>query len=631
MIDATVSLVLGCFSIAEIAHDAISCLVIIIQQAPGYLSQARSEELRLLLTSRQAESYVEQLCQGDFELEASQFVNLVIASLDLHDLSSPDAFQDPTIRAILAILKTLLRTPGTPVIDDPVCQAVLDAFNEIVDRFTYWVGTDAADQSAKVLVNQACMQYAVKAQYPAQGAQNWDKDERAQFHDFRNDVQDLLLASYACVGPELVASLSAPLLASETIFSWELFEAYLFCIGALSDVVSNNLAVLGGYVSDILDSQTWQFLLAHADQCPDRARQGAINFVSQNTSILQQDHRHLISSINFLFASLPLPDSMASASRAISVLCHRQRSLLVDGLPQFLNAISSIGGIWPEERHRVLGAMAAVIQGIDSEGDKVDALHDLVGLVDQPSTLHGFENFGPDLARAIDRLQALAAIGKGLREPPEVSVDLDAHTNPERTFWSLGGGSHVQRNVQNTISDVLSAYPNEPLLMEAACEILKSGFTESHPSPFKFPTGWCAIFLSQGLFLEAPRIGLTVNTISTFLASNASHANDIQDEFLQVISPLTRNQRVILDALGENIEYDDHEFAHSSLECFTRVLPSYGYYFGDKSRLAEWQTLFEYALRVLSNADTLPRRSCAHFWVRNSDRSPSAPELDLLY
>jgi len=610
-----------CFFIPDVADNTILCLTGIVQQAPKYLTEAGHQSLNTLLTSRQAEFCVVQLLEGSFEAQAIHFVVFIASLLDLHDLSSPEAFQDQTLGILLGILRSLLYTPGTAVVVDEVCQTVLDAFNQIVDRWSDWVGSSAADQSLKPLVIEACMQYAAKIQYPTQESEDanysWESDARAQFQDFRNDVQDLLLASYACIGPALIQTLAISLQSSDLSSGWEHFEAHLYCLSALSDVISNNTAVLGRHVSGVLTSQKWNLLLQNVDTTPDLARQGAIGFIQRNTFILQDDHRHLLPCINFLFASLRLPGSTVSASRAISTLCHKQRSMLIEALPQFISSLSLLADVPSEERHRLFGAVAAIIQAIPKEDGKVEPLVQVLVLIFQSSQ----EAFGNQavagLISAIDLLQTLAAIGKGLRAPSEESINLDAEPSLEqKSFWLEGNGKQVQQNIQNVIDRVLTRYPEEPLLIEATCDILKSGYTEAHPSTFKFDAKYTASFLTHNIRLDSPRSGLIIDTASSFLASHASSPDVIRREFIQVSSAIISCQRALLNSFTATLFYDDHEFTHSSLDYFARMLPKYGYYFGDKSLSEAWQILFEFALLALENPDTLPRRSTAQFWVR---------------
>lgn len=624
IIGAAMKLIMQCFYTPELATSTIHCLTGIAQQAPKYLTKAGSEALNELLTSQQAESYVEQLLGGKYESETTQFVVFVASLLELHDMSSPDAFQDQSLRIILIILRNLLYMPGTPVIVDSVSQVVLDAFNQIAEGWGDWVGTDAADESIKPLVHEACMRYAAKIQYPAEesdyASHLWESDERAKFQDFRHDFQDLLLASYACVGPELIDNLAAYLETSDISSGWENLEAQLYCLGAFSDVVSSNTAELGGHVLRVLTSQKWDFLVQNVNTIPERARQGAINFISRYTFILQQNQQLLLPCINFLFASLYLPGSTTSASRAIYTLCHRQRIMLVEALPQFIDSISILTNIQPEERHRLYGAVAAIIQAIPTEEGKAAPLIRILNLISQSTKVPEAPSANSDesgVLSAIDLVQTLAAVGKGLRAPADDAIDLDAEPGiEEQDFWTSGSGKQVQETVQNVLDHVLATYPEEPLLIEATCDLLKSGYTELHPSPFKFHASYSASFLSHVIQPQSSRVGLIMNTASSFLASHASSPDAIRNEFLQISAAVTWHQQALLQSFSVDKIYTDHEFTHSSLEYFSSILPKYDYYFGDKGLSDAWQILFEFALLALENPDTLPRRSSAQFWVR---------------
>ncbi len=617
-----------CFLVPELADSTITSLEGILLYAPEYLKDAGQNTLNTLLASQQAEVYCAQLLQGEFEAEAIRFVAFLFNILDLHNLSFPESFQHPTIRIVLALLRSLLYTPGSAIVIDQVCHTVLDAFNHIIDSWNDWVGSNAADQSLKPLVCEACMQYAVKAQYPPQDAEDashlWDGDERTRFHDFRHDVEDLLLSSYACIGPDLVQNLAAPLQSLDISLGWELYESHLFCLGALSDAIQNNTEKLGRIILDVFISQKWNFLLNSVSTVPDLARKGAIQFISRYTFILQRAKEHLLPCINFLFASLRLPGSTASASRAIFTLCQQQRTVLLEALPQFINSLTDLADIPSDDRHRLFGAVAAIIQATPTENDKVASLVKLFGLISHYSEAASSDSHEEALASATDLLQTLAAVGKGLRAPPEESINLDAQPSmEEQNFWIEGNGKQIQHDVKNVIDQLLGNFPNEPSLIEATCEILKSGYTEPHPSPFKFDARYSATFLTHQIHLDAPNNNLIIDTASSFLASHISHPESIRQEFLHVSLAITKCQKAILDRYAETKKYEDHDFTYSSLDYFTRMLPRYGYYFSAKDLSEPWRTLFEFALLALENSDTIPRRSSAHFWVGH----PSLPDI----
>ena len=627
VVDATMSLIMRCFSVPQLADSTIMSLTGIGQQAPNYLMRAGQRALNTVLTSQQAELYTAQLLNGDFEAEAIRFAIFVASLLDLHDLSSPESYGDETLRIVLAILRSLLYTPGSAVFDE-VCHTVVDAFNQIVDGWGDWVGRDGADQSLRPLIKEACMRYAVKIQYPVQSSDeasdSWESQDRVKFQDFRHEVEDLLLASYACLGPDLLQNLADPLQSSGPSTGWEDFEAHLYCLGALSDAICNNTADFGHHVLGVFTSEKWNFLVNNVNTVPDVARQGAIQFISRNTFILQHHKEHLLPCINLLFASLRLPGSVTPASRAISALCHKQRSMLVEALPQFINSLAGLGDLPSEDRHRLFGAVAAIIQATPTEDSKVAPLVRIFTLTSQYGDAASGVDFKEALNSLVDLLQTLTAIGKGLRAPAEDSINVDAEPSiEEQNFWIEADGKHVQQLVKNLVDQVLDDMPGEPLLVEATCDILRSGYTEAHPSPFKFDAGYSASFLADNIELDSLRIGLVIDTASSLLASYVSKPEAIRQEFFHISSAIIGCQRAILNQYAETKVYEDHEFTHSSLDYFARMLPKFGYYFSEKSFSEAWQILFEFALLALENPDTLPRRSAAQFWVREPLSSPS--------
>jgi hypothetical protein len=623
IIDSTLPVIVQCFSIPQMAESTLECVSNIVELAPRYVVKLGPGALDALLTSHQARVYIESLRRGEIDPGPRQMVGLVEKLLESHDLSKPDAFEDQSLRIVLATLRSLLYTAGTPGIDDHVSQSVLDMFNRVAEDWGDWVGTSDADKLLSPLIHEGCSRYVIKMQYPPNDSEEspevWEAHERAQFQDFRHDVQDFLLASYACIGASLIAQLAALLQSPGGGPSWESFEAQLYCLGAFSDVISNKMQELGRYVSDVLRSPKWKYLVQNANAIPDLARQGAISFISRNTSILQHDQEQLLPILNFLFASLQIPGTATSASRAIFVLCQKQRSMLVGALPQFIESIASLADVPSEERQKLFGGVAAIVQALQSEEAKVVPLLQLFGILQQNLETAIAPPREMSLSAAIDLLQTLAAVGKGLRSPPEAPIDLDdARSTEEQNFWIEGAGRELQGNVQNVIDNNLADYLNESALIEAACEILKSGYTESHPSPFKFDAAYSARLLDDYINLDSTRVSVLIDTASAFLAAHSSHPTRIRNEFFQVTSAISACQLAILKDYAAHGRYEDHEFTHSSLEYFTRLLPKYGYFFEDAHLQEAWKVLFEFALLALENPDTLPRRSAAQFWVSQS-------------
>ena len=575
--------------------------------------------LSSLLTSKQAGLYVSQLLDGDFEPEAIRYVIFVTGLLDLYDLSSPDVFQDSTLVTILDTLQRLLYTPGTAILVDETCQTVLDAFNQIADRWGDWVGTDQVDHNMKPLIQGACVQYVIKTQYPPNESESsigqWEPDDRARFQDFRQDVQDLLLASYVCIGVETIDSIISSMDPSSSFLSWEDFESRLYCLGAFSDTIQSKREELGRYILGVFSLNQWQTILQNANLVPERARRGAISFISRNNFMLEDDQRHLIACINFLFASLRLPGSHTSASRGISALCHSQRKLLVGALSNFIESLSLLGDIASEERQRISNGIGAIIQALPSESLKVEPLSRLLTVI-QSFGASGQQPDDTGLSAAIDLLQTFAAVGKGLRAPSDVPIDVDAQYNTtECRFWTDGGGSTLQNNLQQGMDHILAKFPNEPSIVDAACDILRSGYTETHPSAFKFNPSYTATFFTQNISLVSPRVGSLIDTAAALLAASELDNGQMREQCFLISSTIIRMQRVVLDTLAATHVYNDHEFTHSSLQYFARLLPRHGYYFEDNKISADWQILFEFALTSLTNADTLPRRASAQFWV----------------
>ena len=609
-----ISAITNYYNNSSIAATILSCLKAILDRAPKYMAREHSQLICTLLLAPQSARYVESLLQGNYEHDAVLFVEFLVSLLDIYDLSTPESLESTAVKLILELLRELLYTPGTAVVEDEVCQSVLDAFNQLISDWSDWAGNKPADEVLSRIAVDACLQFAVKVQYPPNdldsSAESWDGDERAKFSEFRNDVQDLLLSSYACIGPELIDRFANIVQGPPTSPGWEDFEAQLFCLAAFSDAITNDINRLGHYILHVFASSRWTLLISNVQDSPERARQGAINFISHNTDALQQHGQFLLPCLDFLFASLHLSGSTALASRAISTLCHKQRARLVGALPQFLESASSLSRLLVADRSRLFSAVASVIQALPKEEDKAAPLERLLGQISAKSG-------STAASSALELLQILAAVGKGLRAPADSPIEVDPPplSHEHATFWTLGAGRRVQDIITATIEQALVVEDPDPALLEAVCEILRSGYTESHPNPFKLDPSFNTNLLVGLVNTDYSSIGVVIGTASAFLASLSESSDETPYEVSQIVSAITNRQRTLLESFAEEKHYEDHEFTYSSLDLFARTMPRHGRYFVDDRKSGEWQIIFEFALLSLENADTLPRRSAAHFWV----------------
>ena len=622
-------MLLHAFPFPTLSETVLEVSTALVQSDRRLFRHADANSVDAILKTERAAQLIFSLKQGQFGADALQFVEFLTALVDAEDLYRPDYATSHRLDDVLSILMDLLICPGAAAVEDQVIQPILGTFNAIAEGFCDWLGStdNAVEDKIKAVIRSTCFACVRKACFPheqmVRTMQTWDTDDRTKFHDFRHDVQDFLLSAFSILGPSVLHEiiLNNHGQAQE---SWESFEARLYCLGGFADMIESSYKDFEQAVSAVLNAPKWRVTLHETVDVPDRARQGVLNFIAKITGHLQRRQQDLLPCLNFLFSSLRNSGSVSAASRAIQTLCYSQRSMLVMALPNFIHALKNVEDIAPEDRHRIFSAVAAVIQALPTEVEKITPLSQVLTMVAeasncvQESVSLDYLDYQDTLRRAIDLLETLVSIGRGLRAPPESPINLELDRTPAADIWRSGPGKKLQDVALDILNTTMATanFRFDGQVIEAACDIFRSGYSEQDPSPFRFPPDASARFISSVVHLSTPNLNVVASTASAFLASYLSSPDSIIAEFALLLKQFCEVQRTLLSTYQTAGKYSDHEFTYTSLDFFTRLLPTYGsIYFSLPNLEDSNQTLFEFAILALENPDTLPRRSSAAFWA----------------
>ena len=622
-IDRSVALIAQSFQFSALADTVVEVLTGLAQSTPQYYCKIGSGVVDSIIESKQAEIWVATLRNGDFSPDVMHYPELLVSLVELEDLSLPAYFVDQKLNKVMRILHLLLQCDGPAVVEDQVCSMVLEAFGQLAEGFVDWTGEHAGDDSIKNLLTAVCHSSLAKAQYPSEemdeSTQTWDASDRSKLKDFRHDVEDFFLSSFSSLGPRLLHDVAHVLTNDDTRDSWASFEAGLFCLGTLSESMANDTDFYDGIVFSIFSTNQWNAIMQNTTPVPSRAQHGAIDYIARNTAYLERHQEQLVPCLNFLFSSLHSHTSTTAASRAINTLCTTHRSTLTAAIPQFIATLTQLPPVPSEDKQRLFGAVAAIVQALPSEDRKLQPLSEVLDILFLHfQTLLTLAN-GPHediLLQNLDLLQTLAAIGKGLRTPADVPVDLDTEVHPSSQYWKTGAGKSVQDNAVGLFDQIFSTSNPcfDEKIIAAACDFIKTGYTEQDPSPFKFPPQVSVDFFSRTIHLSTPNVNAVMAAASAFLAS--SPPDSLGTAFQTLITAVIDAQRTLLTTSAQTKQYADHDFTYSSLDFFVRLLPKWGgRLFSLPSSAEPLQLLFEFALAALENPDTLPRRSSASFWT----------------
>lgn len=211
-------------------------------------------------------------------------------------------------------------------------------------------------------------------------------------------------------------------------------------------------------------------------------------------------------------------------------------------------------------------------------------------------------------------MQSLAWIGKGLRAPSDVPVELDGSVQDRPSFWIDGPGQTVQASVLARYGSVMQTVNKhaDSIFVEACCDFIRSGFTEEHPSPFKFPDQVGLNLLASLINLDNPNIDSTMACASSFMAS--VDLSRIEACMSGLLDPIASNQQAILNEYRRSGQLLSSTLASSSLEFQGRLMTKWGIIWYSRPDVEETLgTAIEMSLVLLADPDTLPDDRLHHF------------------
>ena len=225
---------------------------------------------------------------------------------------------------------------------------------------------------------------------------------------------------------------------------------------------------------------------------PAKTRQTAVNMILEYRLFFGRHGDYLPPMLNFLFDSLRAPALANVAARAILENCLLCKRVLVSELNTFLQQYEALLTWATTEtytKEKVIGGVAAIIQVIPKNEDKLAPLSTLIQFVEKDS--NDCIRFGEasqaeeSQSSGICALKCLASMGKSL-QADDVVIDLDSDS-PQHVFWAQGPGATLQAKIVYMLKMVTRLLNENSDAVEAGCQILRSGYKESTPGLFVFP------------------------------------------------------------------------------------------------------------------------------------------------
>lgn len=503
----------------------------VLTNFPAFFSISDFESLAITLSGGSAQAYIATLRAGDFDAEAMAFARLLFAYGDAFVQDLAGKVEDPNSSQIMRQMVELLSCEGSAGAEDEVCSQCLEfwtTFTEFLidslyaagDEIPFWM-KNARQYVPEVI--EACWKKILMPACDITTA--WSAEDRASFSAFRSDVEDLLQSSFTLLGFNIFEQFANLALESLSNHAWLQLEATLFCLNALSDSLPDEESSDGALARLFGSSLFVDMVGPHS--IPSKTRQTAVSSITNYTAFFERHTEFLPPMLNFLFESLKAPPVANVAAKAIYSTCWACRKSLVTELTTFLRQYEILltwDSVEATTKAKVMGAIAAIIQALPSDEVQMDPLNILLLFVEKDvQSFVSLVNAGlheEAQTHGLCALRCLSYMGKAFQLPDDVAIDLEAETRLS-TVWGQPKGELIQGKIIGMIDKVTSLMKGNGDIMEAACQILRTGYKESAPGPFVLP-----IFVTERFVISADlHTARLDNILDTAGALLSRHAN----------------------------------------------------------------------------------------------------------
>ncbi|KAK1756246.1 armadillo-type protein [Echria macrotheca] len=629
-----------CFPFDDLFEDTAGLFTEVLQNYSTFLTKPQQEAVFTIFHSQWGYGHYSRLKEDAWDRDAMLYGMLMLAygEATVQDLITST---DPQKQSFLGYLVGILNVKGYLVSDDPIFVNALDFWSVFVETMVDTAfSNEGAPQPwrpyADDHLRNVVMHCWQKIQWPpVEEFAQWDSADRQAFVEIRKDVIDMLQSLFTLNGVTLVSYFVNLYLESLQKQSWAEVEATLYCLGGLSDCVTEE-AKYDNELSRVFSLPFFNLVGQVAGPIPLRLRQTGLSLIEKYCEYFERHSEFLPHSLNLLFAAIEDSALRAASARSISTLCSSCRSILTGEAATFINHYRTIrsGQVLDSiTEEKIVHAIACIIQAIQDETLRLTMFEELYGNMSQdveraaklkaqpdildlsdPNFSRGLENWSApqpipppeEIAKqiALRALRCISSMAKGMQDIQEHVVELDSDTAPVPREGRLAG---IQAGIVRLMVAARAMFDTSGEIAETICNIFKAGFSETEPGPFVFPPDVVTDYFVQQP-VSAPRLGTTLSTACSFIGSLYRGPRMLVPSHLARLLPWAIS---ILQSLPE--PESDTEITQNAINLVEKILPKYpSVVFEQPSQLLEFFFLF--TLRVLDGKEPLPKGAAADFW-----------------
>ena len=540
-----------CFPNEELFQETASLFTDVLQNYSSFFTDSHYNAMFSLFDSPWAAQLYDQLREDTDNQDGMSFGLLLLAYGDAKVQDLMTSTHESSQR-LLDRLVGLLGANGYLVGEDHIFVPTLEFWSTFVETMVDSAYSDEGEaQSWRPYADQHVKNVVIncwrKVQWPpAEKFAEWDSSERAGFSDSRKDVADMLQSIFTLNGVSLISFFVDLFLQSLQTQSWAEVESSEFCLGALSDCVTDD-PKHDSELSRIFSSPFFELLSEAGGPIPLRLRQTGLSLIERYCEYFERHSEYLPHALNLLFAAVGDPVLGGPSARSISTLCSSCRSILTGETEAFIRHYQTVrsGQVLDSiAEEKIVHAIGSIIQAIPQEGPRLSMFEELYRFIKQdveraaqlkvqpgilnlsdPNFSRGLENWsspqpvpGSDeiaLQIALRALRCLSSMAKGLQDTKDHIVELEAENQQAPTDGRLAA---IQSDIATLMADVQGAFGSSGEVVETICNIFRAGFSETELGPFVFPAEVVTEFFVQQPY-GTPRLGTILSTACSFVGS----------------------------------------------------------------------------------------------------------------
>ncbi|KAL8974302.1 MAG: hypothetical protein Q9197_001447 [Variospora fuerteventurae] len=526
----------------EVSEVTADCLGDILNPFSAFFTPQDLDMLVHFLVSAQARDQLSLLLEGIFDPEPMAIARLLLAYGDASIQDLAKNLNNPKVQPVMRQLMQLLQCEGYAGAADEICTPALEfwqSYTEFLIDSLYGDEAKVAQwiDDAKQYVIQAIANCWVKVRLPPEETwAGWNQDEKGDFKAFRADVKDLLQSSYTLLGTSVFDRLAQLALEALQNHAWLHLEATLFCLNALGETISDE-DVVDASLSRLYSSALFPRMMDASLAIPSKTQQTAMTTIVSFTAFVERHTEFLPSMLTFLFESLKVPKLARVAAKAIFSTCDTCRKSLVSEVDAFLRQYEALlrwDGVEAMTKERVIGAIAAIVQAIPSTEHQVVDFIKLLDYVERDveacleSAKVGLMEQSQEYG--ICALRCLVEMGKSMQKADGAVIDLENEASTEDAHHSSTWAASQERIV-HCLHAVSASLSTDGEVIEACCQLLRTGYKESSPGPFVFSPKITESFVANSN-LQTPRLENVLDTAGAMLTRHTRTAAKTVDTSL---------------------------------------------------------------------------------------------------